>query len=657
MNMLCGYPIFKRPGIAMPAAAASLFFACMAHAEPSGCPDFAVEPPRPANEIVVKAADFGFSAAGDKNASAINRALAEAKRTGAARVELAPGTYRCFDEPGISIDGFSDFTFDGRGALLVFRRAPEFRGQPQSELIHDKGNLLVKDCERCVVGNLTMDWDWATDPLGAFVRVVAKHLDAAAPEKSHVDLEFVDYDRHPKYPEPVPVQKMCRMDESRTRFRSGDSFSFGQTEGHFGAKNEWIAPNVLRVWPGMAMEGRSQNPATGFRSSPANNLAKAEKMEDGALYRLLHCYYGKNGVNLLGNRHLLVRNVKVWSCFGMAMVVDGPQKFWQVEGFQVAPPTGDEIRSAYPGEKFRPRPVTSTSDGHHVARSSGMSRYIGCRWTLNNDDAFNIHDRFTLAIKVGEKRLQIVNRRGMEYFRAEKGALLELRNPDWSATGFTARLEGFTGDYGGGDVLILDRPVPEPTGGSFLVWDRTYGSDGLHLKDCVFEDGGYRNLFCVSDVTIEGCTFRRTGSVPVWFCADYRQRLWCEGMGSTNLVVRNCTFEDCCTIATNAPLVRTQCVTSGGWETGPVDPGFVGGDLLIEGCRFIRPRAQVLDLQCGKNIVFRDNSIDMNGVDRAAFPDAGALNVSPGVVGFEESGTAVAGLKSNAIERSSNKGD
>ena len=136
----------------MPAAAASLFFACMAHAEPTGCPDFAVAPPRPANEIVVKAADFGFSAAGDKNASAINRALAEAKRTGAARVELAPGTYRYFDEPGICIDGFSDFTFDGRGALLVFRRAPEFRGQPQSELIHDKGNLLVKDCERCVVG-------------------------------------------------------------------------------------------------------------------------------------------------------------------------------------------------------------------------------------------------------------------------------------------------------------------------------------------------------------------------------------------------------------------------------------------------------------------------------------------------------------------------
>lgn len=622
--------------IGLAVLAAAMGGASAAVAEPPGCPDFTVEAPCPANDIVVRAADFGFSAANERNAAAVNAAIAEARRIGAAKVELAPGTYRCFDEQGIVIDGLSDFTFDGKGAVLVFRRAPEFRGQPQSELIHDKGNLLIRDCERCVVGNLTMDWDWSKDPLGAFVRVAAKHVDAAAPEKSCVDLEFVDYERHPKYPEPVPVQKMTPMDECRTRFRSGAAFSFGQTEGHFGAKNEWIAPNVLRVWPGIAMEGRNQNPATGYRSNPANNAAKVEKMEQGGLYRLLHCYYGKNGVNLVGNRHLLVRDVAVWSCFGMGMVVDGPQKFWQVERFRVVPPTEAEFAAAYRGGRFRPRPVTSTSDGHHVARSSGMCRYVGCRWTLNNDDTFNIHDRFTLAVKVGRCRLQIVNQRGIDYFRVKKGALLELRNPDWSATGFMARLEGFDGDYGGREVLVLDRPIPESRGACFLVWDRTYGSDGLHLKDCVFEDGGYRNLFCVSDVTVEGCTFRRTGSVPVWFCADYRQKLWCEGMGATNLVVRNCIFEDCCTISAGAPLIRTQCVTSGGWETGPVEPGFVGGGLLIEGCTFVRPRGPVLDLHCGKDVVFRGNVIDRGGLDPSAWPEAGALKVSPDVVGFRE---------------------
>ncbi len=608
--------------------------------KPTGCPDFVVESPRRNEGRVVNAADFGFSVDSDKNASAINRALAEAKKVGASRLELAPGTYRCFDEQGVVISGMKDFTFDGKGAVLVFRRPAEFRAQPQSELVHDKGNLLVSGCERCVVGNFVMDWDWQGDPLAAFVRVVAKHVDEARSEGSYVDLEFVDYDRYPKYPNPVPVQKMTAMDECRTRFRVAKAFSFGQTEGHFGAKNEWVSPNVLRVWPGIAMEGRNQNHDTGFGSNPAFNAARVREMEEGGLYRLHHCYYGKNGVNLLGNRHLLLRDVTVWSCFGMGMVVDGPQKFWQVERFRVVPPTKEEIAAAYPGEKFRPRPVTSTSDGHHVARSSGMCRYIGCVWKLNNDDAFNIHDRFTIAVKVSERDLQIINRRGPKYFRAEKGALLELRNADFSSTGFKARLVGSTGDYGGRSVLTLDRPIPDMKSACFLVWDRTYGSDGVHLKDCLFEDSGYRNLFSPSDVTIEDCVFRRTGNVPVRFIADYRQTHWCEGMGATNLVVRNCLFEDASAMDPDAPLISTCCVTPKGWDVGKVDPGFVGGGMLIEGNRFVRPRGAVLDLECGSGVVFRNNVVDLNGVDLQKWPKAGSVRVSPDVVGFREDGTS-----------------
>lgn len=599
--------------------------------KPTGCPDFSVALPRERGGATIRAADFGFSPDNNRNQDAINAALAEAKRVGAARVELAPGTYRCYDgrfmetslpetpgrdapmarpqnHPGIVLSGFSDFTFDGCGAVLVFRRPPEFRCQPQSEVIPEKANILVRDCERCVVGNFTMDWDWAGDPPGAFVRVVAKHIDAEAPERSCVDLMFVDWERHPKFPEPVPVQKMAPMDECRTRLRPGAAFSFGQTEGHFGAKNEWVAPNVLRLWPGMAMENRNQNPATLFASDPAENLRRVEAMEEGGLYRLLHCYYGKNGINLVGNRHLTVRDVSVWSCFGMAMTVDGPQKFWQVERLRVAPPTEAEHAAAYPGEPFRPRPVSSTSDGHHVHRSQGMCRYVGCRWSLNNDDAFNIHDRFTLAVKCGEKALQIINRRGYGYFRAEAGALLELRNADYSATGFTARLAGLTGEYGGREVLLLDKPVPEQRGPCFLVWDRTYGSNGLHLRNCVFEDSGFRNLVSSSDVTVEGCVFRRTGGAPLRFIADYRQSHWCEGTGSRNLVVRDCLFEDCAVIDRAAPQISAVCVTPAGWDVGALPKGFVGGDALIENNRFVRPSGPLFDFACGDNVAIEGHS-------------------------------------------------
>ena len=89
---------------------------------PTGCPEFEVEEPRDNGGALVRAADFGLLEASDHNQDAINAALAEARRIGAARVELAPGTYRCFDGDGIHIEGFEDFTFDGKGATLVFRR-------------------------------------------------------------------------------------------------------------------------------------------------------------------------------------------------------------------------------------------------------------------------------------------------------------------------------------------------------------------------------------------------------------------------------------------------------------------------------------------------------------------------------------------------------
>ena len=599
---------------------------------PTGCPEFAVERPRDRGGAVVRAADFGLSAQSDKNATAINKALAEARRTGARRVELAPGTYRCFDEPGVVISNFSDFVFDGKSAVLVFRRPPEYRGQPQSELILNKGNVLVDACERTEVRDFTVDWDWETDPLGAFVRVTARHEDAQSPEESYVELTFVDWERHPRYPDPVPVQKITPMEESRTRFRQGPAFSFGQTEGHFGPRNEWVAPNVLRLWPRIPMEGRNQNPMTGFSRRPEGNIAAVRRFEDGGFYRLLHCYYGKNGVNLNANRHLGVRNVTVWSCFGMAMVTDGPGKYTEIEKFRVVPPTREDFANAYPDAEFRPRPVTSTSDGFHVARSQGFCRLLDCAWSLNNDDSVNFHDRFTIAVRGSDRMLDVINRRGAGYFRVAVGAEIELRRPNFDPVGFRAKVERVEDSR-----IYVDRTLPPQEGQCFLVWDRTYGTDNVLIRGCVFEDSGFRNILSPSNLTVENCVFRRTGGYPLRFIADYRLNLWCEGMGARNLVVRGCRFEDVNVLHPEWAAISSVCVTPSGWDVGRIDPGFVGGELLVEDCMFIRLKGPVLDLTTGKNVVFRNCSIDMCGVDTNAWPRAGQV-LTNGVDGFSSSG-------------------
>ncbi|MGN0853877.1 MAG: right-handed parallel beta-helix repeat-containing protein [Kiritimatiellia bacterium] len=616
----------------------------------SGCPDFTVEKPRERGGDILNAASFGFSTASDKNAAAINRALAEARRIGARGIELAPGTYRCFDEDGIVIEKMTDFTFDGKGAVLVFRRPAEYRGQPQSEIIMNKSNLFVSNCERVWVKNLTMDWDWQNDPLCDAGIVAAKHIDRDHPEESYIEFVLPDWERHPKYPEPVPIQKMQRMPEDRSGFCVSEHFYFGQTEGHFGAKNEWVAPNRLRMWPGVPMPGRNQNPQTGYRLRPLANLKDVERVNEGELYRILHCYYGKNGVCMLGNRHATISDVTVWSCFGMAMVTDGPQEYWRVERFRVVPPTEREFAAAYPGVPFFKRLMTSSSDGHHIARSNGHCQYVDCLWTLNNDDSNNFHDRFTIAVKCGAKKLHIINRRGYNYFRAARGTEIELRKPNFdkigsSPLGFRAKLAGIAGE-----ILILDKDIPEQTGPCFLVWDRSYGTDNVLLKGCKLVDSGFRNLFSSSNLTIEDCEFIRTGNYPIRLIGDYQADFWCEGMGVTNVVIRGCRFEDPCVSFPGAPVISSVCVTPPGWEIDAPDKGFVAGDVLVDDCRFIRPKGPVIDFSTGRNVMFRNSTIDLKGVDTKAYPQAGAI-VADKVDGFTSENISVVGTDGHSDRR------
>ena len=247
--------------------------ACTMHAA-AGCSEFHVQKPRGGKSQIVRAADFGFSVTNDFNGEAINRALEHCRKIKARTLELDPGSYNCFDTArGVVISNHTDFTFDGRGAVLVFRRPAVFRCQHQSELVHENANVLIKDCERVKVCDFKMDWDWERDPLACFCICTAVRVDEKKPNSSYADFEFTDFDRHPHYPNPVPVQKMQVMDRSRERFARSPTWHFGLSEGNWGAKSVWLAPNRIRIWPGVKQQGRPYNPTYDPWVTPAYNLS------------------------------------------------------------------------------------------------------------------------------------------------------------------------------------------------------------------------------------------------------------------------------------------------------------------------------------------------------------------------------------------------
>ncbi len=357
---------------------AAFAVACIAATEPTGCREFTVQRPRGGAAPIIRAADYGFSATNDFNAAAINRAMEACRATGARTLELAAGEYKCFDSPcGIAVTNMTDFTFDGCGAVLVFRRPAEFRGQPQSELIHENANLLVKNCERVTVCDFKMEW--GSDPLGC-----------------------------------------C----------------------------------------------------------------------------------GKNGINLVGSRHVRVQDVDIWSC-GIGIVIDGKQQYTQIENVRIVP---------RPDAPYK-RPYSTVSDGLHVARSSGFLKLLNFTVKLNTDDAVNL----------------------------------------------------------------------------------AYGTDNVILRNCVFEDSTPRNLFSSSNLTIEDCTFRRTGSRSAWIPADACTQL---GLNGTNIVIRGNTFE-------GNRLATGMCeicafLTKRGAESR---------DILIENNVFLDPFGPVFRTEAGSRITFRDNEI------------------------------------------------
>ncbi len=122
------------------------------HGEGGGAGKFAIERPRAHAGPALNAADFGVSVTNDDNAAALARAFAEAKRAGASRLDLPPGKYRCFSS--VRVDGLRDFTFDGHGAVLVFRHSAR----------QGDADLVVAGAERCVFRNFKMDRDWTRAP-------------------------------------------------------------------------------------------------------------------------------------------------------------------------------------------------------------------------------------------------------------------------------------------------------------------------------------------------------------------------------------------------------------------------------------------------------------------------------------------------------------
>ena len=566
----------------------------------TGCPEFSVDEPR-GPTVVVEAEKFGFSPTNDSNGAAIRRAVRQISATRGGKVVLAPGTYRCFDDEGVDLSGLKDFTLDGCGARLVFRR-PVRHGPNRPKV---DCNFRLSGCERVKIENLTLDWDWDLMPLGAFARVTAQHLDERENE-SYLDFELVDYSDakpHPQFGENLPLLVCQAMDPNRRSFRAGrGGWCIGTREGSGGPKIRWLAVNRIRVWPSVMDQSTAYLPDQVGKFSPARNRDTVRGFERGGFYRLVHYYYGKGCFLLHDNRHVTLKNITIDSCFGGGVAIRGGEMFWQLIDFDF----GQRPECA-----TFVYPVTMTCDAHHVAWTRGYGKYFRCRWTRNLDDSCNFHDGAMLAEKIGPRTFCAVNAGSVAGFGPNTP--IELFEANYDAIAYVGRTCGREGLS-----FTVDTDLPDAQTGLFLVRNRHYAPDNLYFCECDFTDGSMRNLFGCSQITLEKCMFRRMSGSPLRFVTEWTRNLWVEGTRATNIVVRSCTFD-----ANQVHDWKVDGVTSEIYAgarpgaSGSLDratelaPGNQAvGRILVEKCRFVNLRGEAWYAPSGHDFVLRDNVVE-----------------------------------------------
>ena len=363
--------------------------------------------------------------------------------------------------------------------------------------------------------------------------------------------------------------------------------------------------------------------------------AGVKAIDIGGTYTISHCYYGLNGFVLTSNRHFTLRNVDIWACRGLGVETRGAQKWWQLVNVNVRPK---------PGCRY---PVTSTADAHHVVQSQGFGKMVGCEVTMNQDDHFNYHDRTQIAQTRGPRTVEVVNNRGVAYTLFRVGTLIALRHEDFSDAGWTGRIVKIDGEH-----ITFDRDLPPQKGMLFVLLDKGYATENFLFKDCWFHDSPWhRGIVQGNNVTIDGCRFGPMIGTPLKFISCYTYTCWCEGIGCSNVVVRNCRFENCLSSRyennpqiivsmqtppehwpqrheriTHAAFAReVEAMVAAGRTVKPCRDAVC--DILVERNTFVNPPGLLLTSENASRVTFRDNGVEWREPVFRRLPCAGQVRI------------------------------
>lgn len=452
--------------------------------EATGAPVITIAPPVvPATPVTVSMASYAFvadvngvpvsTAVAEQNAVNLQTALNDCKTLNATTLTFPPGTYRISPNSNLLINALDDFTLDGQGAELIFTK---LRGGSHFE---------VYRCQRTVIKNLFIDWDWEANPISSLAQV---QNFTQTGETASFDLTFPD------------------LNAAQTLKRTTVTWM---------SMLEYNATTLMRTNP----EKNDVPDDTVFTFSNASNntfhvsaTPYRPVLTNGKYYCIRHLYYQTVAFKLVRSNDVVFDNNTIYSNPGMGWLLTDGSHHVRLLNCSVKRRTGSR------------NPYTTAADGFHADQASGNIELTGCYFTGLGDDSINIHNNcwqggFDFAYSAADKlrflncALRIAPNDTLEFFDASYAPL--------AVSLVVKSIQSSPKDANGKYTMDVTFTTPIPAGIPRLaiVRNRTYEISNVRIKSCTFHDtNGRAMLLSAKNVTVESCYFHHVCSAPPSSC-------------------------------------------------------------------------------------------------------------------------------------------
>jgi hypothetical protein len=477
--------------------------------EATGSPAIVIAPPVvPATPVTLSLANYGLVADANgvpvsqtvaaQNAVNLQTALNDCKTLNATTLTFPPGTYRISPDSNLLLNALDDFTIDGQGAELIFTK------------LRGGSHFDVYRCQRTVIKNLFIDWDWDANPISSLAQV---QNFTQTGETASFDLTFPD------------------LNAAQTLKRTSVKWM---------SMLEYNPTTLMRTNP----EKNDVGTSTVFTfSNVANNTVHVSAtpykpvLKNGKYYCIRHLYYQTIAFKLIRSNDVAFDNVTVYSNPGMNWVLTDGAHHVRLLNCSVKRRTGSR------------NPYTSAADGVHADQTSGNIELIGCYFTGLGDDSINLHNNcwqggFDFAYSTVDKlrflncALRIAPNDTLEFFDASYAPL---------NVSLVVKTIQSTKDENGKYTMDVTFTTPVPAGIPRLaiVRNRAYEISNVRIKSCTFHDtNGRAMLLSAKNVTVESCYFHHVFSSPIQLHTEIKANSWAEGSGAQNIVIRSNIFEN-----------------------------------------------------------------------------------------------------------------